>query len=100
MAEQTVMSSVPDLNAKDRKRLVLIVEDEFVNRELLKAYLQEEYEILCAETAEEAIRAIRDHLAVLSLVLLDLRLPDRNGLEVLREIKKDSDMRRIPVIVL
>ena len=41
MAEQTVMSSVPDLNAKDRKRLVLIVEDEFVNRELLKAYLQE-----------------------------------------------------------
>lgn len=100
MAEQTVMSSVPDLNMKDRKRLVLIVEDEFVNREMLKVYLQEEYEILCAETAEEALDTIRDHLAVLSLVLLDLRLPDRNGLELLREIKKDIDMSRIPVIVL
>ena len=37
-----------------RKRQILIVEDEFVNREILKAYLEPEYEVLCAETGEEA----------------------------------------------
>ena len=100
MKEQSVMSSAPDLNAKNRRRLILIVEDEFVNRELLKAYLEDEYEILCAETAEAGMETIRQRLETLSLVLLDLRLPDRNGLDILREIKKDIDLTRIPVIVL
>ena len=84
MAEQTVMSSVPDLNAKDRKRLVLIVEDEFVNRELLKAYLENDYALLFAETGAEAFSQIRSHSETLSLVLLDLILPDINGLDILR----------------
>ena len=39
MNSQTTMSGMPDLYAGDRKRQVLIVEDEFVNRELLNAYL-------------------------------------------------------------
>ena len=34
------------------------------------------------------------------LILLDLNLPRKNGREVLREIKSDADMRRIPVVVL
>ena len=50
------MYDISEINAKNRKKPVLIVEDDFVNRELLNAYLQQEYEILCAETAEEALR--------------------------------------------
>ena len=100
MNERTSMSGIPGLNAGKRKRLVLIVEDEFVNRELLKAYLDQEYELICAETGAEALSAIREHIEILSLVLLDLNLPDMNGLEILRTIKQDMDMSRIPVIVL
>jgi two-component system response regulator len=37
---------------------------------------------------------------VIDLVLLDLNLPRRNGIEVLTEIKADEDLRRIPVVVL
>ena len=100
MNDRSFMSGMPDLTAENRKRLVLIVEDEFVNRELLNAYLENEYEILFAETGAEALEAIRAHLDTLSLVLLDLILPDMNGLEILQMIKKDLDMSRIPVIVL
>ena len=94
------MYDISEINAKNRKKPVLIVEDDFVNRELLNAYLQQEYEILCAETAEEALRIIHGNSETLSLVLLDLNLPGMKGLDLLREIKKDIDLSRIPVIVL
>ncbi len=100
MNDRTSMSGIPNLAAANRKRRVLIVEDEFVNCELLKAYLENEYELLTAETGAEALAAIREHIETLSLVLLDLNLPDMNGLEILRVIKQDMDMSRIPVIVL
>ena len=94
------MHDISEISAENRKKPVLIVEDDFVNRELLNAYLQQEYEILCAETAEEALRIIHGNSETLSLVLLDLNLPGLKGLDLLREIKKDIDLSRIPVIVL
>ena len=100
MNSQTRMSSIPDLYAEDRRRLVLIVEDEYVNRELLKAYLENDYDLLFAETGSEALEIIRARSETLSLVLLDLILPDINGLEILRRIKHDADLSRIPIIVL
>ena len=100
MNGQTTMSGIPDLYDEDRKRQVLIVEDEYVNLELLKAYLENDYELLFAETGGEALEVIRARSETLSLVLLDLILPDINGLEILRTIKQDSELTRIPVIVL
>ena len=100
MKSQTPMVGMPDLHAEGRKRLILIVEDEFVNRELLRMYLENEYELIFAETGAEAVESIRAHLDTLSLVLLDLILPDMNGLEILRGVRKDIDLSRIPVIVL
>ena len=100
MNSQTTMSCMPDLYAGDRKRQVLIVEDEFVNRELLNAYLENDYELLFAETGAEALETIHAHSETLSLVLLDLILPDINGLDILRRIKQDVDLTRIPIIVL
>ncbi len=94
------MNSIPDMSEEGRKRLVLIVEDDFVNRELLNAYLEGDYEVICAETGVEALRKIRENSGSLSLVLLDLNLPGIKGLDVLREVKKDIDLSRIPVIVL
>ena len=100
MSNQTPMIGIPGQSFDKQKRLILIVEDEFVNRELLNVYLEEEYDIIFAETGAAALEAIHSHLDKLSLVLLDLNLPDMNGLEILHIIKKDIDMSRIPVIVL
>ncbi len=81
-------------------RRILIVEDEFINQELLKLMLADTYEVVVAGTGAEAMEEVRAHYDILSLILLDLNLPDMHGLEVLRQIKADSRSARLPVIVM
>lgn len=83
-----------------RKRKILIVEDEFVNREILAAMLDQEYEVISAESGKEAEDVLLQQAGEISLVLLDLNLPDRHGLDILRDIKGDSRTAKVPVIIL
>ncbi|MFA1819341.1 response regulator transcription factor [Virgibacillus oceani] len=64
---------------------ILIVEDEAEIRHLLQLYLQELYEIAVAETGTEAIDKVKRDPP--DLILLDILLPEKNGLEVCREIR-------------
>ena len=82
------------------KRLVLIVDDELVNRELLKLVLEDDYRALTASDGETALEIIREHKDTLSLVLLDLLMPGMHGLDVIRAMREDPELRHIPVIVL
>ncbi|MEG9430353.1 MAG: plasmid recombination protein [Christensenellaceae bacterium] len=83
-----------------RKRKILIVEDELVNREILTVILDSEYEVIPAVSGEEAEAVLLRQPEEISLVLLDLNLPDRHGLDILREMKEDLRTAKIPVIVL
>ena len=83
-----------------RKRKILIVEDEFVNREILAAMLDPEYEVISAGSGKDAEESLRRLPGEISLVLLDLNLPDRHGLDILREMKEDPRTAKIPVIIL
>ena len=82
------------------KRMILIVDDEAINREMLTATLEETYDLIYAATGEEALQQVRSHADTLSLVLLDLLLPDMHGLDILRTLKADALYARIPVIVV
>ncbi len=88
------------LRASADKRKILLVEDELINREILKMYLQEEYDVVPAETGAQALEVIHERAESLSLILLDLNLPDLHGLEVLREVRSDIRYAKIPVIVM
>ncbi|MBR4463022.1 MAG: EAL domain-containing protein [Treponema sp.] len=90
---------VTPLDVQD-KPLLLVVDDEEVNRELLRNILEERYKVETAEDGLEAMQFIRRHRSVLSAVLLDLSMPKMNGFEVLKEIRLDDLLRHIPVIVL
>ena len=81
------------------KRRILVVEDESVNRELLSHILEEKYEVLQAADGIEAMHRIEEVGNDLSLVLLDLIMPNMSGQEVLEWMKSSSDFRDIPVIV-
>ncbi len=76
-----------NFHSTNGKRQILIVEDEAINREILGAVLEDTYDILYAETGTEALELIRRNEETLSLVLLDLILPEIHGLDVLRQMK-------------
>lgn len=92
--------SLKNLGSTDIKRLVLVVDDEEINREMLGMILSDEYNIMYAKDGEEALELIKRHSRLLSLILLDLLMPKKNGTELLTELKADRELCRIPVIVL
>ena len=89
-----------NFHSENGKRRVLIIDDETVNREILNILLKDTYETLQAGDGETALQVIRQHQDVLSLILLDLLMPGMNGLDVLRILKNDQELKDIPVIVL
>ena len=82
------------------RRRVLVVDDEFVNRELLGMIIGEEYEVLYAENGRQALGMIRQNKTTLSLVMLDIIMPEMDGFTVLETLHNDAELSRIPVIVL
>ncbi len=89
-----------DFNVSGGKRRVLLVEDEIVNQEIMRTILNDTYEVIVAETGEDAIKIVSSQYETLSIVLLDLNLPGISGIEVLRRLKDDPTYSRLPVIVM
>ena len=83
-----------------RPQLVLVVDDQEINRDALGVILEDNYEVIYAENGREAIELMEKHCNELSIVLLDLLMPVMNGFEVMEYVKNDEQLRRIPIIVL
>lgn len=80
-------------------RTILIVEDDELLRDAFKLLLEDAgYQVLEAGTAREAIALATERLP--ALIVLDLGLPDRPGLDVVRTLRRDPDMVDLPVIAL
>lgn len=77
-------------------RKVLIVDDELGTRESLKMILKKDYEVFLAKDAEEAFIKIKEHNP--DVVLLDILLPDLDGLKVLERIKQ-SDPEIVVIMI-
>ena len=95
---------MPDNHVKfhsaDGKRQVLVVEDELINQEILKMTLQDNYQLSFAATGKEAMAFILEHSDTLSLTLLDLNLPDMNGLDILKWMRSEPEYAHLPAIVM
>lgn len=78
---------------------ILVVEDEKDVRELLAENLRREgYQVGTARSGRDALAAVRRKRP--DLVLLDLMLPDMDGIEVCKQLKYNAETRRIPVVML
>ena len=85
---------------RNQFRQVLVADDDFINRELLGNIISGSYEVLFAEDGQQAVDMINRNAETLSLVLLDLMMPVKNGFEVLKDMQDNEKTSHIPVIVL
>ena len=81
------------------KKKVCIIDDDPDLREIyLTKFNQEGFDVSLAVDGEEGLRIIREKHP--DIILLDLQMPVKNGIEVLQELDKDEAFSKIPVIVL
>lgn len=82
------------------KAKVLVVDDMQINRDILEEILEEQYTVLKASDGIEALKIIDEEKNSLSIILLDLMMPNLDGFGVLEELKKRELVGRIPVIAI
>ena len=82
------------------KQQILIVDDSEINREILKEILKEDYRILEAANGEECLEQLERYGTGISLVLLDIVMPEIDGFEVLAAMNQNHWIEDIPVIMI
>lgn len=83
----------------EKKRTVLVIEDTVSIRQFVVWTLEMEgHKVLSAENGDQGLAAAREN--PVSMVLLDVRMPGRDGWTVLREMKADPTLAHIPVVML
>lgn len=82
------------------KPRILIVDYSEFNRAILKEILEETYEIIEADGGNEALHKIDEYGMKISLVLLDIIMPEKDGFEVLKYMEEERLISDIPVIII
>ena len=94
---QEALGKITDY-VKPRRKKLLVVEDNAAERLSITELLgHDDIDIVTVETGGEAIETLREMPA--DCVVLDLRLPDMSGFEVLERIRDDDDLANVPVVV-
>jgi len=99
------------MDRADNNRVLLLVEDNQSDIALTRRALERSHianELIVAEDGQDALDYLqgtgawsgRDACDIPALILLDLKLPRVSGLDVLRQIRADRCMRRVPVVIL
>jgi len=91
-------STLPQSQLDDQAPHILIVDDEPINRALLRRLLEKNYQISEAEDGFTALESIREH--DYDLVLLDIMMPRMNGLDMLVTLREDYASTDLPVILV
>ena len=78
--------------------LVLVVEDNAMNRKLMRDILEIRFEVLEAYSAEDAVSVLQERRP--DLILMDLQLPGMDGLTLIRQLKQDPATCEIPIVAV
>ena len=77
---------------------ILVIDDDTVNLKMAEHILKNDYDVMCVKSGLEGIDLLHEY--EIDLVLLDLYMPDINGLEILAKIREDAAISGVKVIVL
>ena len=93
------MASVEMLELSDVPKTVLIVEDNELNMKLFTDLLEAHgYDTIQSTNGHDALDLVRENNP--DLILMDIQLPERSGLDVTKDIKADPELAQIPVIAI
>ncbi len=81
------------------EKIILVEDDIFIHRLYKDALINAGYVVVSAKDGEEGLNTIKNNTDV-SLILLDLTMPKLSGIDVLKELKKDTATKNLSVIVL
>ncbi|MDD3369729.1 MAG: EAL domain-containing protein [Lachnospiraceae bacterium] len=87
------------MSMKEKKESVLIVDDQKINCEILRSILEETYQITESYSGEEALTLLRDPKQQFSVILLDIVMPGMDGFDVLKILRNDTRLSKIPVVI-
>jgi PAS domain S-box-containing protein len=91
-------SPLPD-SSHSSSHLVLLAEDNLANVATISSYLEAKgYRLICANNGQEAIDLTILHQP--NLIVMDIQMPDLDGLEAIRQIRQRENFREIPIIAL
>ena len=95
-----MLTSHVKFHSVNGKRQILIVDDEQVNRELLGYIAASHFDVLYASDGVSALKLMEENAHTLSLVLLDLNMPEMDGFQVMSKMMENEALKNLPVLVM
>jgi CheY-like chemotaxis protein len=87
------------LKSAENKKKVLLVEDDLINQFAVERFIRSEYDVICTDNSEDALRLIDSR--EIDLILMDISIKgNMDGLELTGKIKTIEEKKNIPVIAL
>src|SRR5690606_11612818 len=97
-ARSVIEQKISALQKPGEKNIVLVVEDDYATSKLLSNYLTKwGYNPRIVNSGEQALKAIEEEIFL--AVLMDIILPDMNGIELLKKLREHKNLKHTPVIV-
>lgn len=92
------MASPTDSANTDDKTVIMVVDDEYVNRELMESLLMLfDYEVMLANSGMKALQLVETRTP--DLILIDVRMPDMDGYETCTHFKANAATASIPIVL-
>lgn len=83
---------------------ILVIDDSFTSRKVIKQALSEfidqEYELIEAENGQQGFDLIKENESALKLVITDINMPVKNGIEMLEDLKKINLQAKFPIVAI
>ncbi len=77
---------------------ILVVDDQPINLTLAKGFLSDEYSIIPVTSGEQALKYLETKVP--DLILLDIMMPEIDGIETMKKIKENPSLDAVPIIML
>ena len=91
--------NMPDTRSAGSLYKILVIDDDEALRRMVGAQLSAQYEVVLAESGEQALGLIEEGISP-DVIILDIDMPGMDGYETLKHLRGDPDLEDIPVIFL